>query len=104
MMFPNAATRVLLAVVSQPRATVRSVAEEVGCAISTAHSWLRVLRDEGLVAWTEGEQGTLRSTCGFVCPNGRSFATITSGSQHRVNGAGPLDTTAPSKRRDHARR
>lgn len=101
-MIGDTATRVLLAVVNQRRPTVRSVAEEVGCAISTAYVALRKLDAHGLVVFEKGKQGALRSNVRLIDPNICSGYNE-SGDQHRANGTGPLDTTAPSKRRDHAR-
>ena len=54
-------TEVFLAVASQHRPTVRSVAREVGASIGYVHQRLVVLRAEGLVAWDARKRGTLRS-------------------------------------------
>ena len=60
MRFGDTPTRVLLAVVSQDRPTVRSVALQVGKCPSYTLSVLRSLRAAGLVQWDEDKQGTLR--------------------------------------------
>jgi predicted transcriptional regulator len=61
-----AQTRVLLALIAvcerDGRATVRSVATEVGRAVRTTYDRLLDLRDVGLVDWEEGKAGTLRPT------------------------------------------
>lgn len=41
------------------RATVRTVAREDGRVFSTVHYMLCKLRKRGLVAWTDGEHGTI---------------------------------------------
>ena len=103
MMLGDTATRVLLAVLNQRRPTVRSVAMEAGRSVMGTHNALTQLRDEGLVTWDEGKQATLRPTVQEV-PIAQVFdATMGGGDRHRVNDAGPLDTTAPSTRRDHVR-
>lgn len=66
MTFGDTATRVLLSVATQPRPTVRSVADEVGTTVGNVHQHLSKLRAEGLVTWEDGQQGTLRLACGFV--------------------------------------
>lgn len=101
-MIGDTATRVLLAVTWNPRPTIPALAAELGLSRSTVHGHLTTLRDEGLVTWEDGKAGTLRSNVRLIVPNSRSGYN-NSGSQHRGNGTGPLDTTAPSKRRDHAR-
>ncbi len=57
-------TRVLLSVLRlhdlYGRVTVRAVAADIGCTVSVAHWHLNRLRDEGLVAWDDGTQGSLR--------------------------------------------
>ncbi len=60
-MIPDAPTRVLLAVLGQRRATVRSVAATTGFSVGYTHRCLTRLRDEGLVAWDDGKDGTLRA-------------------------------------------
>lgn len=61
---PGGRTRVLVAVLRlhgvYGRCTVRAVASDVGCTVATAHWHLRALRDQGLVAWDDDRQGTLR--------------------------------------------
>lgn len=61
-----APSRVLLALIRvyqrDGRATVRTVADEVGICLSTAHAHLTRLQGMGLVAQTEGQTGTLRPT------------------------------------------
>ena len=57
----DSATRVLLAVVDQRRPTVRSVAAAVAMSSSAVHQQLVHLRAEGLVAWEDGKDGTLRA-------------------------------------------
>ena len=60
----NARTRVLLHVVSSPRATVRSCMEAAGLTSPhTALTHLRLLRSEGLVDWPDGSQGAIHATC-----------------------------------------
>lgn len=63
MIFDDAHTRTLLAVLHQDHPTVRSVAAETGCSASCAHGRLRRLRLAGLVTWDRRKQGTLRATC-----------------------------------------
>jgi DNA (cytosine-5)-methyltransferase 1 len=57
---------VLFAVIRQERPTIRSVADVTKLSTSQVHFRLRQLRDRGLVVWTEGAAGTLRSNVGFV--------------------------------------
>ncbi len=64
--YGDTATRVLLAVLTQPRPTVRSVAAEVGRAVGHTHALLVELRDAGLVTWERGRRGTLRPACRVV--------------------------------------
>lgn len=56
----------LLAVVNladrSPTITVRDVAAYRGRTVSTTHAHLWVLRNLGLVEWTDGQSGTLRPT------------------------------------------
>jgi hypothetical protein len=57
-------TRVLLALLHlhalNGRATVREVASGAGLCLPVAHKRLQWLRRDGLIAWDEGSQGTLR--------------------------------------------
>lgn len=64
--FGDTATRVLLAVLSQPRPTVPAVALAAGCSRGHAHALLVELRDAGLVTWERGRSGTLRPACRVV--------------------------------------
>lgn len=57
----DTATRALLAVMTQQRPTVRSVAREVGKSTTATYQQLRKLRAAGLVEWHEGKQSTLRA-------------------------------------------
>jgi predicted ArsR family transcriptional regulator len=59
----DTATRVLLAVLTQRRPTVRSVAAAVGVNVSTAHKHLNRLWWLGLVEWEARRAGTLRASC-----------------------------------------
>lgn len=99
-MIGDTATRVLLAVVNQRRPTVPSLVDELHKSKSTIHFHLMNLRRLGLVTWEHGKAGTLRPK---VVERPFGIRYNDSGDQHRANGTGPLDTTAPSKRRDHAR-
>lgn len=65
-MWGDTATRVLLAVLRQPRPTVRSVATEVGKSSATVHLHLARLRAAGLVEWDAGKRSTLRAMVGPV--------------------------------------
>lgn len=60
---PAAQARTLTALIRvynrDGRATVRSVVEEDGRAVSTVHFSLSLLRRSGLVRWTKGQKGTL---------------------------------------------
>lgn len=59
--FSETRAAVLIAVIHQPRPTVRSVAEYAGVSVETAHRTLSRLRDLGLVEWVAGSRGgTLR--------------------------------------------
>lgn len=62
---PTAHAKVLMALARLDRPTVRAVAAEAGMSIQPTHQALRELRDEGMVAWTDGRQGTMRAT--FEC-------------------------------------
>lgn len=65
--FGNTSTRVLLAVCTQTRPTIQSVADEVCCADSTAHAHLKRLAAAGLVLGPgEGRKGVLRPAVGMV--------------------------------------
>lgn len=63
-MFYGSPVNVMLALVfvyqRDGRATTRSVADHVGCQVSTAFRHLKTLRDDGLVAWDDTLAGTLR--------------------------------------------
>lgn len=66
----HAATSTLLALLRvyerDGRATVRSVADERGVALSSAYRLLDELRNEGLVTWEDGQAGTLRPLVSVV--------------------------------------
>lgn len=59
--FGPSTTAVLLACVRLHRPTVRDVAKAVGRSVTTTHGHLLRLRRAGLVAWEDGQQGTLRA-------------------------------------------
>ncbi len=53
---------VLMAVIAQPRPTVRSICKATGgLSTSTVHAHLEAWRDEGLVTWDDDRRGTLRA-------------------------------------------
>lgn len=94
-MIGNTATRVLLATVNQHRPTVRSVAAEVGCAISTAYVALRKLDARGLVVFERGKQGALRAAVRpveHVCDLGYTEGTQTSDPRTARTAGGLADT------------
>lgn len=66
----NTTTRVLLATISTPHPTVRSVGRAIGLSPMSAYHHLRKLRDAGLVEWDAGKTGTLRPSVAIVAMGG----------------------------------
>jgi predicted transcriptional regulator len=64
----DAHTRTLLAVYTQTHPTVRSVAAEIDRSVTVTYRKLQRLRAEGLVAWEDGQAGTLRPLVAEVFP------------------------------------
>jgi len=64
--FNDNETKVLLAVMSQHRPTVRSLSAATGIPQTTVHKALHTLRHAELVAFEDHLNGTLRATCGQV--------------------------------------
>ena len=90
-MWGDTATRVLLAVLTQDRPTVRSVAAEVGRSVSKTHEELVKLRAAGLVKWDAGKTGTLRPIVAVVAGD----LLYARGTAHR-SGAGAALTRNPA--------
>lgn len=66
----DTATRVLLAVLTQDRPTVRAVGRAIGLSPMATLHHLRKLRDAGLVDWDAGKTGTLRASVAIVAMGG----------------------------------
>lgn len=61
-MIGDTRTRTLLAVLTQPHPTVRSVATAIDRSAKTTYEHLLALRDLDLLDWEWGAHGTLRAT------------------------------------------